>query len=362
VGEVIRRTKNGKFLGYYLRFYDAGRRRILASKQPTLADARRMLLDIEARIARGERGIAEKRTEKVTVDALINRFRAEYDRPGIQDVERYREHRRSALRNVLRLIGDRLADQLRSADVARVRDLMRKTHAPGTINSALSYLSVAFSWGVRQELVATNPCKGVERMRVEGCIDFWSKEEVKQLLDAARQRQGNLLGKMRYVGIAIAVHTGLRKGELLGLRWTDVGLDTNRLTVARSFESSPKGNKTRHLRLPSVLVPILRAWRAECPVSSGGVILPAGCSPSRVGTKDASLGLDSLLAELGLRKVLHPWHLLRHTFASHFVMRGGNLLALQKILGHSDLKMTMIYAHLAPDFLGQEMERVSFED
>jgi hypothetical protein len=88
VGEVIRRTKNGKFLGYSLRFYESGRRRILASKQPTLAEARRMLLAIEARIARGERGIAEKRTEKGTVDELVERFLAEYDRPGVKDVER----------------------------------------------------------------------------------------------------------------------------------------------------------------------------------------------------------------------------------------------------------------------------------
>lgn len=66
------------------------------------------------------------------------------------------------------------------------------------------------------------------------------------------------------------------------------------------------------------------------------------------------------MEELGMRKVLHPWHLLRHTFASHFVMAGGNILALQRILGHSDVKMTMIYAHLAPDFLGQEMERVDY--
>ena len=44
-------------------------------------------------------------------------------------------------------------------------------------------------------------------------------------------------------------------------------------------------------------------------------------------------------------------HVLRHSFASHFMMNGGNILALQKILGHSDIKMTMRYAHLSPDFL-----------
>ena len=44
-------------------------------------------------------------------------------------------------------------------------------------------------------------------------------------------------------------------------------------------------------------------------------------------------------------------HVLRHTFASHFMMNGGNILTLQKVLGHSDLKMTLRYAHLAPDHL-----------
>ena len=72
------------------------------------------------------------------------------------------------------------------------------------------------------------------------------------------------------------------------------------------------------------------------------------------------LGLPRLLAAAGCRVPLHPWHALRHTFASHFIMSGGNLLALQKILGHSDVKMTMIYAHLAPDFLGTEMDRIKF--
>jgi site-specific recombinase XerD len=72
------------------------------------------------------------------------------------------------------------------------------------------------------------------------------------------------------------------------------------------------------------------------------------------------LGLPELLTEAGCRALQRPWHALRHTFASHFVMAGGNILSLQKILGHSDIKMTLVYAHLAPDFLGEEMNRLRF--
>lgn len=49
-------------------------------------------------------------------------------------------------------------------------------------------------------------------------------------------------------------------------------------------------------------------------------------------------------------------HILRHTFASHFMMHGGDILTLQKVLGHSDLKMTMRYAHLSPDYLTKVLE------
>src|SRR5262249_25225284 len=149
-------------------------------------------------------------------------------------------------------------------------------------------------------------------------------------------------------------------GELLGLRWIDLDFETRRLTVARSYRGAPKSGKTRHLRLPLLLVPLLKTWRQHCPPSPDGSVLPLGHNASKVGGRDAMLGLPQLMAELGLRQVLHPWHMLRHTMASHFVMAGGNILALQKILGHSDVKMTMIYAHLAPEFLGDELDRLKF--
>jgi site-specific recombinase XerD len=73
------------------------------------------------------------------------------------------------------------------------------------------------------------------------------------------------------------------------------------------------------------------------------------------------LGLPRLLEAAGCRVPLHPWHALRHTFASHYIMQGGNILVLQKILGHTDVKITAIYAHLAPEFLGAEMNRIQFK-
>jgi integrase len=224
----------------------------------------------------------------------------------------------------------------------------------------LTSLSAVFSWALRGNLAPRNPCRGVERPASASAIDYLTRDEVRRLLAAAEASAVTPAGRMLQIGIALAVHTGLRKGELLGLRFCDLDLDTRRLTVARSYSSTPKSGKARHLRLPAELLPLIEKWRAECPQSAENVVLPIGQGASKIGGNEVMLGLPRLMAQIGLRKVLHPWHLLRHTFASHFVMQGGNILALQKILGHADLKMTLLYAHLAPDFLSGEMDKVRF--
>jgi site-specific recombinase XerD len=72
------------------------------------------------------------------------------------------------------------------------------------------------------------------------------------------------------------------------------------------------------------------------------------------------LGIAEVTKAAGVRAIKRPWHALRHTFASHFMMRGGNILTLQKLLGHATLEMTLIYAHLSPDHLAGEIARLNF--
>lgn len=356
MGDVFRRGT-----GWSIRWYEGGRRRVLASRQSSHADARRMLLEIEARVARGEVGISERSAPAHTVAELIELFVRDYSRPKLKDPARYRYVASSTLKRVLPYLGKRLIESLTAEDIARLRDSLGKKFAPGTVKLTQNILGSMFAWAVRQGLAKTNPCRGVERPAQPSSLDFLSHAEARALLDAtARPGASHQLGRMLHIAVAIALHTGLRKGEILGLRWVDVDLDTRRLTVAKSYKGTPKNSRTRHLRLPLELVPLLRGWREECPPSPAGSILPLGRGTDGVGTSGSMLGLPRIMAELGLRPVLHPWHMLRHTFASHYVMAGGNLLALQKILGHSDLKVTMLYAHLAPDFLDGEMDRVKF--
>jgi integrase len=167
--------------------------------------------------------------------------------------------------------------------------------------------------------------------------------------------------------IAVALYCGLRKGELYGLRWRDIDLDAGRLTVARSYRLAPKSGKVRHIPINAELGPLLRLWGDVCPATTEGLTLPVP-SPERgqwhMGRHDDDLGLPALLEAAGCHAPAdgRPWHMLRHTFASHFMMSGGNILSLQRLLGHSTLTMTMIYAHLAPDFMQAEIARMSYAE
>jgi integrase len=359
VGEVLKRSRAGKFLGYYLRWYEGGKRRIIASKQSTYAEARRMLQAIEGRIARGLAGLDEPsaRPQVLTLAELSNRFLSEYSRPRLKDPGEYRIHARKALRRVLPFFGKHPVDGIRPLDVAKLRDSLSKQFAPNSVRSTLSFLRTLYSWAVRLELVAKNPCRGIELPKARDLLEYLSKDEVRRLLTYTSEQAPAI-----YPMIATAIYTGLRKGELFGLRWRNVDFSGRRLDIERSYRTTPKSGKPRHLRLPSTLLPILKEWQTRCPATPETLVFPVVRRHGRagLGRSQEMLNLPALLDAAGCQRLERPWHALRHTFASHFIMAGGNILALQKILGHADLRMTLMYAHLAPDFLGDEMDRLKF--
>ncbi len=369
MGDIVRKVKSGKFIGWYVRYRDCdGRRKQRASHQPTQALARRFLLQIEGRVARGALGIPDKAAAAPTVEALCARFLQEYRSPRIKDLARYRAQARLVLRRVLPYLGKLRADVMTARDIERARDrLMADYPAANTVRATLRPLSAALTWAVREGLLAHNPVRGVALPRRVQSLEYLGAADAARLLQAAREQADagrgalGLQAESHFIAVVLALHTGLRRGELMGLRWSDVELQGQLLTVARSFATTPKGGTSRHLRLPAVLVPLLQKWRPRCPVTAEGVLCPArvlGRWQMSRGRSDH--GLKGLLRRAGCPPLLRGWHSLRHTFASMFIRGGGNLVALQKILGHADIKMTLAYAHLAPDFLAQDMERIRY--
>jgi integrase len=182
---------------------------------------------------------------------------------------------------------------------------------------------------------------------------------VRRFLDAATQE-----GELVVAVYVAAVYTGMREGELAGLHWADVDLERRLITVQRSFKGPTKADDVRYVPILDPLLPVLRSWRLRCP---GTLVFPN--RDGRMHHPSARIFQETLHRVLdlagfervnrkGKARPIISFHSLRHTFASHWMMRGGDLFKLQKILGHKSVQMTQRYAHLAPDAFTADFGRL----
>lgn len=221
---------------------------------------------------------------------------------------------------------------------------------PGTTNTLLKVLRGLFSCAVRWGYCERNPCAGVRMLATEDRMSFWTREEAARFLDAVHPKWHAIF--------ATALLTGLRRGELLGLEWSDIDWDRQRLHVQRTWDGTrlqtPKSGRARFVPMPSKLVPILRQHprRLDSPV----------VFPARSGERSRSVRDLIKVLKREIKRAEVPeirLHDLRHTYASHLVMAGVPLRAVQEYLGHASITTTMKYAHLSPEARDSYVEALS---
>jgi len=139
---------------------------------------------------------------------------------------------------------------------------------------------------------------------------------------------------------------GLRRGDIINLKWSDVDLDKGILF----FNEQKKRRKRRAKVLNSDMIELLKS----IPKGESETIFN---EPDGKSLKDIKRSFRTVLKKAGI-KDFH-FHDLRHTSASYMVMRGASLKAVQEHLGHTSLTMTQKYAHLSPEFQRSEVERLS---
>ncbi|MEZ4453002.1 MAG: site-specific integrase [Nannocystaceae bacterium] len=229
--------------------------------------------------------------------------------------------------------------------------------SPKTINNVLATLRAVLRLAGDYELIDKVPRIPFEpdTRKDPGFLDF---EEAEAFMAAAPEGWRLLL--------RTAIRTGLRRGELLELRWGDLDLEavTPFVRVSRAIRQErggawtikePKGRRARSVPLTGSLAAELRARRIEVRGDPDKLVFPAEGTEEEHPEGDLHWRFDQFYAavrqtarDAGLRKHVHP-HLLRHTFASHCYMQRVPPQVVQKWLGHASVTTTERYAHLRPN-------------
>jgi integrase len=190
---------------------------------------------------------------------------------------------------------------------------------------------------------------GRERKLCEARIRFntWRIARGKRPLP---ERTGDYLDHLRPL-VLVAINTGLRRAELLGLTWSAVDLHHKLLTV---IATNAKSGNTRHVPLNAEALDVLTAWKARQQKPAADALVFPGSDGRRMKRIDTAW--DSLMKTAGIKKF--RFHDCRHHFASRLVQAGVPLNTVRELLGHRDIETTMIYAHLAPQNLRAAVDTI----
>jgi integrase len=251
--------------------------------------------------------------------------------------------------HVLPLLGERRLDEIGIDDIlALIAGLSKQGYAGTTIHAVLTPLSRLFAHAARRGLIEVNPISKLDRTerprvwRQERPV--LTRDEIGRLLEAASPCQRTIL--------VPAVLSGLRQGELLGLRWRNIDFDNQVIQVRSALDRRQQDvpPKTQHAMRDVILMPalatLLQQHRNQSQFSSADDYVFA----TRVGTPTHWRNLSSRSLKPALKKASIQairWHDLRHTFASLLIAGGANVIFVSRQLGHSSSQITLgVYAHL----------------
>ncbi|MBC7130832.1 site-specific integrase [Candidatus Bathyarchaeota archaeon] len=233
----------------------------------------------------------------------------------------------------------------------RVKECFTQDLSPASFNLRRSYIKSFFSYLLSQGAIAENPINFPKR-KEEGRARAIPKETLERLLELPDKK--TFAGLRNYTLILLSLDTGIRPGEALKLLPKDFNLGGREVAIPKEVAKT-KTSRTLPLS-PVVCVAIQKLLSSRHPTWGDGV--PVFCSqdgePLRVRSWSHILARYS--KKLGVR--ITPYD-LRHSFAILYLRNGGNVFALQRTMGHTDLNMTKRYLALSEDDLRNELEKSS---
>lgn len=267
--------------------------------------------------------------------------------------------------HVVPQLGDLPLDRVTTDDVeALVAAMRRAGKGPKTTVNALTLLHQIFEFGQRKKWCRANPCKHVDRPRVEESTDirFLEMEEVEALLRAVPE--DHPLGPTDRALYLTAAMTGLRQGELLGLRWRDIDWVAGRVRVRQNFVrghwGTPKSRRgSRSVPLADrVAGELERHHQRSAYQGDDDLVFPDPQTGDVLDYSRLGRRYKKALRKGRVRSV--RFNDLRHTFGTRMAASGVPLRTLQEWMGHRDFKTTLIYADYAPSAHEGEMVERAF--
>jgi len=233
------------------------------------------------------------------------------------------------LTNLCIYIGDKQLSHINPKDIEDYKLVRLKEVKPSTINRALSCLKHLFNIAKRwKKFFGDNPLSEVEFFEENNTVErILTVDEEKRLLQYSPDNLKPIL--------LCALNTGMRRGEILSLKWSNVDLENNLITIE---STNSKSKKTKKIYINSVLKNIILKQKLKAGINDYVFLGTDGMTLKKLRT---SFEKACKLASIeGLR-----FHDLRHTAATRMIENGANIVAVSRILGHSTLSMTMRYAH-----------------
>ncbi|HKX69876.1 MAG TPA: tyrosine-type recombinase/integrase [Acidimicrobiales bacterium] len=354
-----------RWFAYHWVTIDGQRRQISGGPFPRKVDAEAWLRD-ELRLAREGRATVPRR---ITVAELLDDWLAVARRKLAPTT--LAEYERITLARLRPHIGHHRLTELRPAHIAEMLEALRQPGAnrrgtnrdhglsETTLQHTLGVLRTALGWAVRQRLISHNPAEDVDRPQRENReMRTWSADELARFLDHAADDRLHPLFRL-------AAFTGMRRSELLGLRWPDVDLEAATISVRRTrtrvsyemHEAARTKTKagTRVVDIDLATVVVLRRW-AKAQKAERLAWGPAYTDSGYVFTAEDGrpLHADSVanrFARLVRAADVPPirFHDVRHTHASLLLAQGTPVLDVSRRIGHASAAMTLdVYGHVVP--------------
>ena len=223
-----------------------------------------------------------------------------------------------------------------------------RKRTPATVNRYLALISHVFTTAVKEwQWMEINPVMQISKPKESrGRTRFLSDEEREKLLNACRSSESVFL----FVIVILALSTGMRKGEILGMKWENVDLKKKRITLVET-----KNGETKVVPLVGKAHELIRDLYLNIKPLNNDRVFPSTNTPTEF--RSIRTAWETALKKCEIENF--RFHDLRHSTASYLAMNGATLLEIADILGHKTLQMVKRYSHLSEDHKATVLEKMN---